>query len=42
MVELNGHRLGGTKIQVEEAKPREGETEAERLFRNRTNIIQDW
>jgi len=25
MVELNGHRLGNSKIQVEEAKPKEGE-----------------
>jgi len=24
--EMNGHRLGGQKLQVEEAKPKEGET----------------
>lgn len=33
--EMNGYRLGGQKLQVEEAKPKEGETSVP--FRNMTN-----
>ena len=32
---MNGYRLGGQKLQVEEAKPKEGETSVP--FRNMTN-----
>ena len=42
MTELNGTRLGDSKIQVEEAKPRDGDQKGESnnivAFRNSTNI----
>lgn len=42
MTELNGTRIGDCKIQVEEAKPREGEDKSESnnivAFKNTTNL----
>lgn len=39
MTELNGYRLGGCKLQIEEAKPREGENYDEFYYRNRANML---
>ena len=39
MTELKGYRLGGCKLQIEEAKPRDGENYDEFYFRNRTNLL---
>ena len=39
MTELNGYRLGGCKLQIEEAKPREGENFEEFYYRNRANML---
>jgi hypothetical protein len=42
MTELNGTRIGDSKIQVEEAKPRDGDEKGESnnimAFKNTTNI----
>jgi len=39
MTELNGYRLGGCKLQIEEAKPRDGENFDEFYYRNRANML---
>lgn len=38
LTELNGVRLGGTKLQIEEAKPREGESSEEFYHRPRSLV----
>ena len=38
MTELNGYRLGGCKLQIEEAKPRDGETYEEFFYKSRTSM----
>lgn len=39
MTELNGYRMGGCKLQIEEAKPREGENFDDFYFRNRAGLM---